>query len=216
MIVYVVAFFASAVIVFLPYFIHDKIQRKQIQHQVKTEPFIVSEYYDRMEKAALDILEHQWPVDQTIILWWGLDGLRLNEDGTLEWVSRKKPKSKETTHAYLNCGTQNTSLEQQISMQMEQMRQQINQPMAQMTGTAVHGSDRPTDKQPKSAKRPIATENDTKSVCGSSDEFTSRAWIHGIQPTVSADTVLCAVSGAISTVPICWVLLQLFRLNYWG
>ena len=133
MIVYVVAFFASAVIVFLPYFIHDKIQRKQIQHQVKTEPFIVSEYYDRMEKAALDILEHQWPVDQTIILWWGLDGLRLNEDGTLEWVSRKKPKSKETTHAYLNCGTQNTSLEQQISMQMEQMRQQINQPMAQMT-----------------------------------------------------------------------------------
>ena len=133
MIVYVVAFFALAVIVFLPYFIHDKIQRKQIQHQVKTEPFIVSEYYDRMEKAALDILEHQWPVDQTIILWWGLDGLRLNEDGTLEWVSRKKPKSKETTHAYLNCGTQNTSLEQQISMQMEQMRQQINQPMAQMT-----------------------------------------------------------------------------------
>ena len=133
MIVYVVAFFASAVIVFLPYFIHDKIQRKQIQHQVKTEPFIVSEYYDRMEKAALDILEHQWPVDQTIILGWGLDGLRLNEDGTLEWVSRKKPKSKETTHAYLNCGTQNTSLEQQISMQMEQMRQQINQPMAQMT-----------------------------------------------------------------------------------
>lgn len=31
MIVYVVAFFASAAIVFLPYFIHDKIQRKQIQ-----------------------------------------------------------------------------------------------------------------------------------------------------------------------------------------
>lgn len=92
MIVCVVAFFASAVIVFLPYFIHDKIQRKQIQHQAKTEPFIVSEYYDRMEKAALDILEQQEPVDQTIVLWWGLDGLRLNEDGTMELVSRRKPK----------------------------------------------------------------------------------------------------------------------------
>ena len=57
-----------------------------------SKPFIVSEYYDRTEKAALDILETQEPVDQTIILWWGLDGLRLNEDGSLEWVSRKKLK----------------------------------------------------------------------------------------------------------------------------
>lgn len=103
MIVYIVAFFASAVIVFLPYFIHDKIQRKQIQHQVKTEPFIVSEYYDRMEKAALDILEHQWPVDQTIILWWGLDGLRLNDDGTLEWVRRKKQKPVQENVFYQLC-----------------------------------------------------------------------------------------------------------------
>ena len=91
-----------------------------------------------------------------------------------------------------------------------------NAPTNQSADGTDDGSDRPTDKQPKSAKRPIATENDTKSVCGSSDEFTARAWIHGIQATVSADTVRCAVSGAISTVPICWVLLQLFRLNYWG
>lgn len=56
------------------------------------EPFVVSEYYDRMEKAAIDILENQEPVDQTIILWWGMDGLRMNEDGSLEWISRKKPK----------------------------------------------------------------------------------------------------------------------------
>ena len=56
------------------------------------EPFIVSEYCDRMEKATLDILEHREAVEQTIILWWGLDGLRLNEDGELEWISRKTPK----------------------------------------------------------------------------------------------------------------------------
>lgn len=49
-------------------------------------------YYARTERAALDILEQQEPVDKTIILWWGLDGLRLNEDGTLEWVSKRKPK----------------------------------------------------------------------------------------------------------------------------
>lgn len=106
-------------------------QKEQLPEHL--EPFVISEYYARTEQAALDILETQEPVDQTIVLWWGLDGLRLNEDGTLEWVSRKKPKSKETTHTYLNCRTQNTSLEQQISMQMGQMRQQINQPMAQMT-----------------------------------------------------------------------------------
>lgn len=58
----------------------------------KIKPFIVSEYYDRIEKAALDILEDQKPVDQIIILWWGFDGLRLNENGELEWISRKKQK----------------------------------------------------------------------------------------------------------------------------
>lgn len=110
MIVYVVAFFASAAIVFLPYaivflpyIIKQKIKRKQICNQAKTEPFIVSEYYDRMEKAALDILEYQEPVDQIIILWWGLDGLRLNEDGTLEWVNRRKPKPIQENAFYQLC-----------------------------------------------------------------------------------------------------------------
>lgn len=66
---------------------------KFLIERLNTSPFIVSEYYDRMGKSALDILESQEPVDQTIILWWGLDGLRLNEDGSLEWISRKKPET---------------------------------------------------------------------------------------------------------------------------
>lgn len=103
MIVYVVAFFALAAIVFLPYIIKQKIKRKQICNQAKTEPFIVSEYYDQMEKAALDILEQQEPVDQTIILWWGMDGLRLNDDGTLEWVRRKKQKPVQENVFYQLC-----------------------------------------------------------------------------------------------------------------
>ncbi len=103
MIVCVVVFLASATIVFLPYIIHDKIRRKQIKQQTEPEPFIVSEYYDRMEQAALDILEAQEPVDQTIILWWGLDGLRLNEDGATEWISRKKSEPVSTSVLYQPC-----------------------------------------------------------------------------------------------------------------
>lgn len=52
--------------------------------------FSVSEYLSRIERAYLDILEGLEPVSKTITLWLGLDGLRLNEDGTLEWVSRKR------------------------------------------------------------------------------------------------------------------------------
>lgn len=63
--------------------------------------FSVSEYLSRIEQAALDILESMKPIDKTITLWWGLDGLRLNEDGTTEWVSRKK-KSVETV-SYQPC-----------------------------------------------------------------------------------------------------------------
>ena len=69
----------------------------------QNELFAISEYYASMEKAALDILEHQEPVDQTIILWWGLDGLRLNEDGTLEWVSRRKPEPVQENVFYQLC-----------------------------------------------------------------------------------------------------------------
>lgn len=53
--------------------------------------YSISAYYDRIEKVSAEILESQKPVDKSIILWWGLDGLRLNEDGTSEWISRKKP-----------------------------------------------------------------------------------------------------------------------------
>lgn len=56
-----------------------------------TEPYSVSEHFARIEQTALEILNEQKPIDRTIILWWGLDGLRLNEDGSLECISRKKP-----------------------------------------------------------------------------------------------------------------------------
>lgn len=76
----------------LIYHVGLRIRTQKEQLPEHLEPFVISEYYARIEQAALDILEQQEPVDQTIILWWGLDGLRLNEDGTLEWVSKRKPK----------------------------------------------------------------------------------------------------------------------------
>lgn len=132
MIAWVIGMSAAIIICSLHYMINERpYEREPLK---PAEPFIVSEYYDRMEKADLDILEHREAVEQTIILWWGLDGLRLNEDGELEWVSRRKPRPVDTGELrgfgkYMVL--QNP--EQQIAAQMEQMRQQINQPMEQTT-----------------------------------------------------------------------------------
>lgn len=124
----------------LIYHVGLRIRTQKEQLPEHSEPFVISEYYARTEQAALDILEQQEPMDQTIILWCGLDGLRLNEDGTMEWVSRRKPKPVRGNVFYQPCQSmQNANMycfDQSQSIratQMEQMSQQINQPIAQMT-----------------------------------------------------------------------------------
>lgn len=52
--------------------------------------FSVYDYLERIEKASLDILDSVGPIDKTITLWWGFDGIQLSTDGTYKWVSRKK------------------------------------------------------------------------------------------------------------------------------
>lgn len=52
--------------------------------------FSVFKYFDRMEKASLEILEDMEPIEKTITLWWGVDGIQLSEHGTYRWVNRKK------------------------------------------------------------------------------------------------------------------------------
>lgn len=69
-----------------------KLTEKAYTLPLKEPTWSVSAYYERMEEALIEILSRQKPVDQTITLWWGLDGLRLNEDGSLEWISKKKPE----------------------------------------------------------------------------------------------------------------------------
>lgn len=66
-------------------------------------PFSVTQYLDAMERAHLNILDQQKPVDQTIILWWGLDGLTLDEDWKLKWISRKKKAPVNQNISYQPC-----------------------------------------------------------------------------------------------------------------
>lgn len=66
-------------------------QEKTSKDKDAVAPFSVAEYYKRKEKLTLQILEDKKPVSHTIVLWWGLKGLRLNDDGSLEWISRKNP-----------------------------------------------------------------------------------------------------------------------------
>lgn len=56
-------------------------------------PFSVSQYFERAEKAYLDTLEEQEPFKYEIVLWWGFDGIRLNRDGSTEWISRKQEQT---------------------------------------------------------------------------------------------------------------------------
>ena len=61
----------------------------------------VCEYFEHIEKASIEIQENLKPIDHSIILWWGLDGLQLNDDGELEWISRKnKPRPSNGLSSY--------------------------------------------------------------------------------------------------------------------
>lgn len=54
-------------------------------------PFSASDYLERIEKASIEILAGLEQEEKyTLVLWAGLDGLRLNENGTLEWIKRDR------------------------------------------------------------------------------------------------------------------------------
>lgn len=63
------------------------------------KPFSVSEYLDRMEKLHIDLhRKREAEKREPVVLWWGEDGMRINEDGTTEWISRR-PKRKEVVYS---------------------------------------------------------------------------------------------------------------------
>lgn len=94
--------------------------------------FSVCEYLSRIEEAALEIEESKKPVDAVIVLWWGLDGLRLNEDGTTKWISRKKvePVSSGVFHQPCQSIQQASALHPNLG-QTQSTRAQIDALMAQ-------------------------------------------------------------------------------------
>lgn len=67
---------------------------------IQKSDWTVSGYYDRIEKAALDIARKRKPDDKIIILWLVVDGLRLNENGELEWIKRETETAKNQNVLY--------------------------------------------------------------------------------------------------------------------
>lgn len=65
--------------------------RARHDYEDRVDPFEASAYLDRMEDVYLSILETVQPVDWRIVLWLGLDGLRIDPDGTTEWIKRSGP-----------------------------------------------------------------------------------------------------------------------------
>ena len=68
--------------------------------RLKRPEFSLQSYFDRIEKLNLELLQEYESRDRPeLVLWWGLDGIRLNEDGSSEWIS-KRPKKHESPEYY--------------------------------------------------------------------------------------------------------------------
>lgn len=66
-----------------------------------TSDFSVSEYLGRTEKTNTEIaLEQEKQPKYQLVLWLVVDGLRLNEDGTTEWIQREEEKPKSMSASY--------------------------------------------------------------------------------------------------------------------
>lgn len=65
------------------------------------EVFSHIEYLSRIENLCESIWQEPRE-EYVLILWWGLDGLRLNKDGTSEWISKAKSIMRETPPRILN------------------------------------------------------------------------------------------------------------------
>ena len=111
-------------------------QRWELKYKRDITPrFNASEYLERIEKVFLETLETRQPISRSITLWWGLDGLRLNEDGTTEWISRKKTNPADSVF-YQTCQSilplqTGTLLYSQFADSMQCAEAEINKMMMQ-------------------------------------------------------------------------------------
>lgn len=77
----------SLVLTIIIYFIMENQREKETKYEILEN--LNSFHSDN--SILLKNIEMKYK-DYALILWWGEDGLRLNEDDTLEWISRKKPE----------------------------------------------------------------------------------------------------------------------------
>lgn len=93
--------------------------------QELVEPFSVTEYLDRIERELLKLAERRG--QYLIVLWWGYDGLRLNEDGATEWISRKPTPPPQIDYSICNTTVTQSGLQNTIcnARSIEQMQMQL-------------------------------------------------------------------------------------------
>lgn len=69
------------------------------------KPFSVTEYLDSMEKLHIDLhRQREAEKREPVVLWWGMDGMRINEDGTTEWISKRPEEEPEPAPTTISAG----------------------------------------------------------------------------------------------------------------
>lgn len=103
------------------------------QHCEKFSPFPAELFHEPrepfdIERETLKILEEKENEEPYLItLWWGFDGLRLNDDGTMEWISRRPKLKPETDYSVLQntCADYSGSAQSVASILQDSMRNQV-------------------------------------------------------------------------------------------
>lgn len=111
-------------------------KERTIAANKSVRPFSVTEYLDRMERESLKLKNHR--EQYLIVLWWGFDGLRLNEDGTTEWISRKPTPPPQIDYFMRNTIATQNGLQNAIcnAGNIEQMQMQLQAAQLQAIQTA--------------------------------------------------------------------------------
>lgn len=98
-----------------------------LKSAINQPKFSVSDYYDRTQQQQETLQaekENQEPY--VIILWCGNDGLRLNDDGSFEWISKSNKNEKSKQKLQLeNIQSIKAILDADIQTQIENLRYEM-------------------------------------------------------------------------------------------
>lgn len=160
-------FLLAGVLMFICLIIHNiylkKLREKEkelynLQFNTYKSDFSVSKYYERIEQESIKIMQKKYNEPAYILtLWAGNDGLRLNKDGTTEWIKRGEEIKKQDSIDYSmlqNVGNRIASYadccqtkESQIQLLQSQLQSCCVQQAMQSQYSSIINSIRPTDIQ---------------------------------------------------------------------